>query len=391
MAKVIIDKKKIDELLKRGVEDVIVRENIEKKLKSGKRLKIKLGIDPSGDALHIGHAVILRKLRALQDMGHEIILIVGSFTGTIGDPTGKTTTRKQLTESDVKKNFQNYKAQASRVLNMRNTKVLYNHKWLKKLKLSDVLEIAGSFTVSQMLERDMYQERMKKGLSISMPEFFYPLMQGYDSVMVDADIELGGTDQLFNVLAGRVIQKHFGKKEQDVMVTPLLVGLDGVKKMSKSENNYIAIEDAPNEMYGKVMSIPDTVMENYYELATDIDVESVKKEIKENPRDAKMKLASEIVTIYHSKEDAKKAEDEFIKTFQKKGTPDDIKEITINSSVENVEALALSFGVSKSEIRRLIKQKGIKMNGKVIEEETKLEDGAVMQKGKRHFVKVIKK
>jgi len=400
MAKIITDSKKINELLERGVEEALVREHLEKRLKSGDRLKVKLGIDPSGSLLHLGHAVVLRKLRAFQELGHEIILIVGSFTGMIGDPTGKTTIRKPLTYAEVRKNFTTYKAQAGKIIDISKTKVFYNHKWLSKLKFDEILEAAGAFTVSQMLDRDMYKERMQKNLPISLPEFFYPLMQGYDSVYVKADVEIGASDQLFNILAGRTLAKHLGKKEQDLVITPLLLGTDGVKKMGKSEGNFIALTSEPSDMYGKVMSIPDSLIAHYFELATDVEEEELKRiksvlEKKDvNPRDVKMRLAREIVKIYHGDRASKDAEASFKKVFQERSTPGNMpvkKVLFLKGTLENLVA---SSGIvsSKSEARRVILERGIKLNGAVKTDPKEIIEisgnGVVIQKGKRHFIKL---
>lgn len=401
MSKVIFDKKKINELLTRGIEQVLIKAHLEKRLLKGERLRVKLGIDPSGKDLHLGHAVVLKKLKAFQDLGHEIILIVGSFTGMIGDPSGKTQTREPLSESQIKKNFATYKKQAEKIVDLSKTKVLYNHTWLKKLRFSDIIKLGGSFTVSQMIDRDMYQERIKKNLPISLPEFFYPLMQGYDSVHIKADVELGASDQLFNILAGRTIQKHYNIPEQDLIITPLLIGLDGIKKMGKSENNFVALNDSADEMYGKIMSIPDKLILHYFELATTIEqaeIKTVKQKLKNsnvNPRDIKMRLAREITTLYHSATAAKKAEEQFKKIFQKKEAPEKMPSLNINILHPNPtvsDTAGLGFEISKTEMRIVIKQKGLKKNNKiVISPEEGIKEGDILQKGKRHFIKIVKK
>ena len=400
MARVITSKAKIKEILEHQVEDVIVKNHLEKQLLSGKHLRVKLGIDPTRPDLHIGHAVVLRKLRAFQELGHKVILLVGSFTGMIGDPEGKASVRKKLSASDVKKNFASYKRQAAKIIDINKTEIVYNDKWLSKLKLEQTLELASSFTVSQMLERDMYQERIKKGLPINLIEFIYPLMQGYDSVEIKADIEIGGTDQLFNILAGRTVQKHFGMPEQDVLTCPLLVGLDGHKKMSKSEDNYISLDNTEHDMYGKIMSIPDHIIPHYFKLATDStekEVQDITRELersKVNPRDVKMKLADIIVSMYHSKAKARGAEEQFKNIFQKKGEPEAIPnfEIAMPSQVSIIDVVTSAFGISKSDVRRLIDQQGLRKNRMLVQNINEIvKDGDILQKGKRHFIKIQKK
>jgi len=256
--------KEIKELLSRGVSDVIVRKDLEKKLNSGEKLRIKFGIDPTGSALHIGHAVILRKLREFQRLGHEILFLLGTFTAQIGDPTGKTETRKVLSREDVRKNIRDYKVEAAKVLDIDKVRFYENHEWLQDMSFTELIKVSQSFTVSQMIERDMFQDRIKRELPISLHEFFYPLMQGYDSVILRADLEIGATEQTFNLLAGRTLQKSFGEKPQDIMTMPVLEGTDGKEKMSKSLGNFIALSDPPREMFGKTMSIPDDLIIKYF-------------------------------------------------------------------------------------------------------------------------------
>lgn len=400
MPRVSTNKEKVKLILSHQVEDVVVKNHLEKQLLSGKHLRVKLGIDPSSPDLHIGHAVVLRKLRAFQELGHKVVLVVGSFTGMIGDPTGKTSVRKKLSAADVKKNFTSYKRQAGKIIDINKTEVVYNDKWLAKKKFEDILQLASSFTVSQMLERDMFQERVKNDLPINMTEFFYPLMQGYDSVEVKADIEIGGTDQLFNILAGRVIQKHYNMPEQDVITCPLLVGVDGHKKMSKSEDNFISLDDTEHDMYGKIMSIPDHVIPHYYELATEcsekevIDITRELERSKVNPRDVKMKLADIVVSMYYTKAKARTAEEQFKNIFQKKGEPELIPsfEIAMPSQLSIIDVVTSAFGISKSDVRRLIDQQGLRKNKMLVQNINEIvKDGDILQKGKRHFVKIVKK
>lgn len=390
----------IKTLLQRGTSEVIIHDEFKKKLESGKKLRIKLGIDPTGSALHLGHAVPFRKLRQFQDAGHHCILIVGNFTGKIGDPTDKGETRKQLTKEDVEENFKNYMAQAGKVLDMDKLEVVYNADWLEHMSFGEVIGLASHFTVQQMLERDMFEKRMQENKPIHLHEFFYPLMQGYDSVVLKADLEIGGSDQKFNCLAGRVLQKAFGEEPQHVMTMPILEGLDGKQKMSKSLNNYIGILESPNDQYGKAMSIPDELITRYFELATNVameEIEEIGNTIKKggNPRDAKMRLAREIVTIYHSAEEALEAEQYFIQLFQKKALPDEIPVHTLPGvEISLVEALFQSgVETSKSQITRLIEQGGIKVNQEPVKDRsysfTPTKAPLIVQVGKRKFVQFL--
>lgn len=390
----------IQALLHRGTSEVIVYEEFKKKLESGKQLRIKLGIDPTGSALHLGHAVPLRKLRQFQDAGHHCILIVGNFTGKIGDPTDKSETRKQLTQEQVEENFKNYLEQAGKILDVSKLEVTYNADWLEHMSFSEVIGLAANFTVQQMLERDMFEKRMTENKPIHLHEFFYPLMQGYDSVVLRADLELGGSDQKFNCLAGRVLQKAHGEEPQGVMIMPILEGLDGKMKMSKSLNNYIGILESPEEQYGKVMSIPDELITRYFELTTNVPMEEIERIAEEmkngkNPRDAKMRLAREIVTIYHSEKAALEAERNFIQLFQKKALPDEIPTHKLpGQEISLIEAIFQS-GVenSKSQIGRLIDQGGVKVNQVQIKDRTyaflPTNKPTVVQVGKRKFVQFI--
>jgi len=381
---------KIKEVLERGVENIYPsKEEFAKALNSGKQLKIYTGIDPTGPALHMGHGVVLMKLRELQNLGHKIIILIGDFTGMIGDPTDKTATRQKLTRKQVLENAKNYKRQADKILDIKKTEIKYNSKWLGKLKLDDLMEIASEFTTQQMLERDMFENRMKEGKPIYLHEFLYPLMQGYDSVAMDVDMEVGGNDQTFNMLVGRDMLKKRGKKKF-VLTTKLLEDPTG-KKMGKTEGNMITLEDSPEEMYGKVMSWPDTLMPLGFEICTRLAIDEVKNILAGDPRDAKMKLAKEIVKIYHSEKEAEKAEEHFVKVIQKKEKPEDILEIK-PSNYNIIEVLVeAKIASSKSEARRTIEQGGVKVNDKKISDfKLEVKSNDIIQKGKRHFIKIKK-
>jgi tyrosyl-tRNA synthetase len=392
---------KINEVLTRGVVDINVKEELKKKLKSGKQLRIKLGIDPSGADLHIGHMVVIKKLKDFQDLGHKIILLFGNFTGQIGDPTGKTETRKPKTKEELEKNAEKYIDQVKFFLDTDKIEVRWNADWLEKLSFADVVELSACFTVAQMLERDMYQDRIKKNQPISMHEFLYPLMQGYDSVVLKADLELGGTDQIFNLLAGRTIQRAYDQPPQDCLTVPLLEGTDGVKKMGKSEDNYIAVDDDPTNMFGKIMRIPDELILKYFELVTEVPTDKIKEyevaiEGGDNPMNYKKTLGKEIVTIYHSKEAAEKAESEFTNVFSDHKLPEDIEVRDLPHADMNIVDLIAEteMASSKSEARRLIQQGGVKVNEEKIgntDMTVDLSSETLLQVGKRKFLKVIKK
>jgi len=386
--------------LNRGTVEVQVKPDLEKKLLSGKKLNIKFGIDPTGSDLHLGHMVVVRKLREFQELGHNIQLLFGNFTGQIGDPTGKNQTRTMRTQEELEKNAKHYLNQVKIFLDVDKLEVRWNAEWLSPLTFADIIKLASNFTVAQMLERDMFQERMKANAPISMHEFFYPLMQGYDSVALKSDVELGATEQTFNLLAGRVLQKAYGQKPQDIMTVPILVGTDGKMKMGKTTGNYIGVNESGNEMYGKVMSIPDDVIITYFELATsasDEKIAEIKKALDsgENPRNLKMQLASQIVTEYHSAEAANTAEEYFTKTVSNKEIPDDIELKTFTQDSINILELLASTGMvaSKGEARRLVTQGGVKINGEKIdsiEHEINLTSESTIQAGKRKFLKVKK-
>ena len=389
----------IQTILERGTVEVIVKKELEKKLKSGKKLRVYLGIDPTGSDLTIGHAVPLRKLKHFQDAGHQVVLLFGTFTGKIGDPTGRSETRKPLTDEEIEANMKNYLDQAAKVLDIDKVEVVKNGDWLSKMTFEDVLKLAGTYTVSQMLQRDMYQDRIKANKEINLVEFMYPLVQGYDPIPVKADVQVGGTDQLFNLMAGRKIMEANDIAPQHVITVPILEGLDGKEKMSKSLGNYIAIMDSPKEMFGKTMSIPDEMIVRYFELATETPLEEIKeveKELKgsENPRNLKVKLAKAIVELYHDKEAADKAEQEFNQIFQKGGVPDEIDSKKLKGTKWNIVDLVAETGLSssKSEARRLVQGGGVKIESEKVEsidEEIDLSSEKLLQVGKRKFLNVI--
>ncbi|MCC3144867.1 tyrosine--tRNA ligase [Halanaerobium sp. Z-7514] len=395
-------------ILKRGVSDLISEEELKEKLikaeKEGRPLKVKLGLDPTAPDIHLGHTVVLRKLKQFQDLGHQVYLIIGDFTGMIGDPTGKSETRKQLTEAEVKENALTYQEQFSKVLDRDKTKLVYNSDWLSEMKFSQVLELSAQYTVARMLERDDFSKRYQAGKPIGIHEFFYPLMQGYDSVAIEADVELGGTDQRFNLLVGRNLQKEYGQDSQVIITMPLLEGLDGVNKMSKSLDNYIGVYDKPADMYGKVMSMPDELIARYYELLTDISLEKL-KEIKAklarddfNPMQLKKELAAELVREYHDQAAAEYAAQEFENVFSQGNLPDDIPEVEIERSeldegelwiVKIVAATGLVD--SNSEARRMIKQGAVTIDGQKYDKinlDLEVKDGMIVKIGKRRFAQI---
>lgn len=399
MPKVITNENKIKELLSRGVEEVIVRESLEKKLKSGRQLRVKFGIDPTAPDIHLGHTVALRKLKQFQDLGHKIVLIIGDFTAMIGDPSGRSETRKPLTKKEVKNNLKNYLTEAGKIINIKKAEVNYNSKWFGK-NVEPILELSRAGSIQQVLHRADFQKRISEGRDITLLEALYPLFQGYDSVKVEADVEIGGTDQKFNLLMGRQIQRHFGSEEQDVITLPLLEGTDGARKMSKSYGNYIGVAENPNDMLGKIMSLPDELIAKYFLLCTDTSEANVKvmesdmKSGKLNPRDAKLNLAFEIVKNYHGEKKAQKVKEEFINIFSKKELPTDIEEFKLKKTKINIVDLLLSCEAvkSKGEAKRLVEQRGIKINDKVIEGwdgEIEFKGGEILQVGKRKFLKIV--
>lgn len=389
--------------IKHGVADLIREEEllkkIERSIKENKPLTIKLGLDPTAPDIHLGHTVPLRKLKLFQDFGHQVVIIIGGFTARIGDPSGKSVTRPPLTKEQVAENAATYKEQIFKILDKDKTIIRDNSEWLEEMNFADVLRLAGRYTVARMMERDDFNKRFKEGRAIGIHEFMYPLMQGYDSVAIKADVEFGGTDQTFNVLMGRTLQAEEGQEPQVVITMPLLEGLDGVQKMSKSLANYIGISEAPKEMYGKSMSIPDELMMRYFMLVTDMTIEeqeALKAKLESgeaHPRDVKMQLARTIVRLYHGEEAALAAEEEFKRVFQQHALPIDIPEYEMATPEGPVfvPQFCTDAGLTASngEARRSIKAGAFKINGeKYTEENITLEDGMIVQVGKRKFVKV---
>ena len=389
-----------DALIERCV-DVVSKEDLIARLRLGRPLRVKLGIDPSGPMLHLGHAVVLRKLRQFQDLGHEAILIVGDFTAEIGDPTGLSAARKPRTRDEIRADMQSYAEQAALILDIKRTKVVYNGDWLSPLTFADVINLSSKITVARMLERDDFTKRFQSGSPIGLHEFVYPLTVAYDSVMVKADVELGGTEQLFNLLMGRRLQEESGQPAQICMTLPILEGTDGVQRMGKSLSNYIPLRDAPSQMFGKVMSIPDALIGRYYRLATDLpagEIERIERELSKEStslRDAKFRLAGEIVRLYHGKPAAQKAQEHFEKTVVRKELPEDVPTFTLAADGESltVAKLLVSVGWASSnrEAQRLVEQGAIKIDGTRVDDVRHAEkswDGKVLQKGNHQFIRL---
>ncbi len=396
-------------IIKRGTEEIISEEELIKKIEKSRKekrpLRVKQGFDPNAPDIHLGHTVGLRKMRQFQDLGHDVYFLIGDFTGMIGDPSGKSITRKQLTEEEVKKNAETYKKQVFKILNPEKTKVVFNSHWLGKLSFSEVLKVCSKYTVARMLERDDFSTRYKEGKPIGIHEFMYPLMQGYDSVAIQADIELGGTDQKFNLLVGRDIQREFNQEPQIIITLPLLEGIDGVEKMSKSLNNYIGINESPQEMYGKAMSIPDKLMTRYFELVTDVsldEINKIKMGLESNnlhPRDVKKRLARELVILYHGQSAAIMAEEEFEKVFKNKLYPEEIKKLEIKKDVlkdgkRGIVNLVKDSGIlgSTGEAIRMVRQGGVRVNGEKISDphiDLTVKDGMIIKIGRLNFIKLV--
>ena len=391
------------EILRDGVIDLISDKELEAglahSLKENKPLRIKYGADPSAPDLHLGHTVPLRKLRQFQEFGHTVVFIIGDFTALIGDPTHRHETRKMLTAEEVKKNALTYQEQVFKILDRKKTEVRYNSEWLGKMTPTDFLHLTSQYTVARLLERDDFQKRYKAGQPITVVEFLYPLLQGYDSVQIHSDLELGGTDQKFNLLVGRELQKIWGQKPQAVMTLPLIEGTDGVQKMSKSLNNHIALQDSPREMFGKIMSLPDNLLERYYRYVTGLPSEKVSAVVRElhsgklHPREAKARLGEIIVSLYSSQKEAEEARREFDRIFKEKGVPDDIETVRISQASLDIVSLLKEAGLveSKSEARRLIEQGGVKLNQNKVTDATlqvELHEPVLLQCGKRKFAKV---
>ncbi len=393
------------DIIKRGVVEIIPEDElvkkIEKSIKTSKPLNIKLGCDPSRPDLHIGHSVVIRKLAQFQELGHQAILIIGDFTGMIGDPSGRNATRPALSLEQTRINGESYFQQASKILHKEKTKIVYNSDWLGKMSFEDVIKLASKYTVARMIERDDFTKRFKAGEPISIHEFLYPLAQAMDSVAIESDVELGGTDQKFNLLVGRDIQREYGFEPQVILTMPLLVGTDGVEKMSKSYDNYIGISDEPSQIYGRTLSIPDNLIYTYFELATTVSNEKLKEiknllaDEKTNPRDIKRELARTLVTMYHNKEAAEIAQQEFDNIFINKGLPDEIEEFKVGDIKEiNILDLIIlvNFASSKSEARRLVMQGGVSIDGDKInnvQQTISVNSGMILKVGKRKFIKLI--
>ncbi len=386
----------IKNILERGVEEVIDLNNLKKKL-SSKKLRVKLGVDPTSPNIHVGRSIPLLKLRDFQEAGHTIVFIVGDFTGVIGDTSDKDSERPMLSSEDIERNLENYIEQAGKIIDMEKCETHYNSEWLGKLDYHEIGRQANIFSVNEFISRENIKKRLDQGKRVSLREVLYPLMQGYDSVAVRADVEIGGTDQRFNVLSGREMQRHYNQEPQDIIINPLIEGLDG-RKMSSSWGNTINLMDNPVDMYGKVMSLKDELVIKYFSVVTRADMSEVQryeKEIKEggNPRDYKMKLAFEIVKMYHSEKEAEEAQDEFRRVFQEKKIPEVIEEVSYPQGKENVCVLLKETEMvsSLSEARRLIEQKGVKINEKLVnhfDEEIEVEKGTLLQVGRRKFKKV---
>lgn len=399
MLKINTNPKKIEEVLTRGVVEILPSKAGLAKIMRQKKIRLYNGIDATSPYLHLGNAVSLLKLKQFQELGHEVIFLVGTFTAQIGDPSGHTEARKPLTLEQVKKNILAYKNQASKILDFSKVKIVYNHQWLSKLKLADLVKLASNFTVQRIIERDLFQERIKEKKPIWLNEFLYPLFQGYDSVYLNVDLEVGGNDQTFNMLCGRELQKIYNQKEKYILTTPLIPGLDG-RKMSKTFGNAVNLTDPPNEMYGKLMSLKDELIIQYFELCTELPLEEIKEMEKKleqkkiNPRDLKAKLAKEIVGMYYGEEASEEAEKEFQRVFREKKLPREITEIKIKEKNVNILDLLVKTKLvsSKSEAKRLILQKGVKIDGKTESDWQKIieiKTGKILQVGKRKFVKLI--
>ncbi len=395
MDKIITDEKKVDELLTRGVEDIIVKEELRAALLSGRQLRIKLGVDPTGGKIHIGRAVPLRKLREFQRLGHQVVFIVGDFTAQVGDASDKTEKRPMLTRAQIDENLKDYKSQISKILDITKTEFVYNNDWLSKLTFGELTTLAECFSVQQMLARRNFKDRYEEGKEISLREFLYPIMQGYDSVAVKADVEIGGNDQLFNLKAGRIIQEYYGMPKQSIMTFQMLEGTDG-RKMSTSWGNIITIVDEPFDMFGKIMALRDDMIVKYFMLTTDVSLEEIQNiEIElqngANPKDSKMRLATELVTMYHNEKDAALAKNSWIETFSNKGLPEVIEELQGKEDQEIVELLLeKEIVASKADWRRLIEGNAVTdQDGNLITDTKEKVKNITLKIGKKRFAKIV--
>ncbi|NPV30253.1 MAG: tyrosine--tRNA ligase [Firmicutes bacterium] len=412
MSKLVLDFEKQWKTISRGAVEIIPQEELVQKLRrslaQNRPLKIKLGLDPTAPDIHLGHTVVLHKLRQFQELGHEVVLILGDFTARIGDPSGRTETRKQLTEAEVMANMATYKAQIGKIIDLDRAEVVFNSTWLAPLSFTEVIELAAKYTVARMLERDDFARRYREGLPIGVHEFLYPLIQAYDSVVLRADVEIGGTDQKFNLMVGRDLQREYGQEPQVAVLMPILEGLDGVQKMSKSLGNYIGITEPPEEIYGKTMSIPDELILRYFELVTPVDLNEI-QEIKNglaggslHPRDAKMRLARELVSLYYDAQAARHAEEEFIAVFQRGEMPEEIPEVFLDpGELEDGERIWLPKLLVKARLanstsagKRLIAQGAVKIEGeKILDADAvvPVNNGMVIRAGKRKFARICLK
>ena len=396
--KIITDENKVNDILSRGVEEVIDKEHLKERLIKGEKLRVKLGIDPTAKDLHLGHTVVLRKLRQFQDTGHQAVFIIGDFTATIGDPSGRDALRPSLSKDQIEENMKNYLAEAGKVIDIKKAEIRYNSEWYKNKDNDFLMDLASKFTIARLLERDDFQKRLKEERDISLLEILYPILQGYDSFEVKADVELGGTDQKFNLLMGRKVQKRYGQAEQDIITTPLIEGIDGVKKMSKSLGNYIGLSDKVSDMFGKVMSLPDELMVKYFTLLTgvlDKDIDLLKKDrlnpslAKISPKEWKERLAFEIVRMYHGGKEAEKTRDEWERVFSKGELPENIE----NAPGEGMKLVDFvtehALATSSSEAKRLLDQGAVSVNDEIIKEwGYLLKKGDVVRVGPRKFLKV---
>lgn len=394
MTNIITDEQKIDELLERGTEEIFIKEHLKKELLSGRQLRIKFGIDPTSSSIHLGRAVALRKLRDFQNLGHKIVLIIGDFTAKIGDPSDKLQKRPMLTDEEIKKNLAGYLEQINKIVNVHESEVHYNSEWLRSMDYIETAKLLESFTVQQMTKRRNFKERIEQGQDIFIVEFLYPALQGYDSVKVSADVEIGGFDQLFNLMAGRTVQKKYGQKEQDVMTLSMLSGTDG-RKMSSSWGNIISLLDTKDDMFGKIMAVRDDLIISYFTLCTDVSLNEIaifEQEMREgkNPKDIKMRLGCEIVKIYHGEKEAKSAQENFENTFSKGEIPEDIEEVAggkawIDSALEH------NLVESKGEFRRLVEAGAVSemMTGEKITDPNTITKPGVYKIGKRRFIKIV--
>jgi tyrosyl-tRNA synthetase len=391
------EKMDFNHLLKRGVAEVIVEEELVTRLKKGDKLRLKEGFDPSSTDIHLGHMVGLRKLRQFQELGHKVVLIVGDWTAQIGDPTGQSVTRPVLTYEQVKANAETYMQQFFKIVDRSKTEVRWQSDWFGKFTLADVLKLTSKFTIAQFLARDDFSKRFAANKPITLTEFMYPILQAYDSVMVESDVEFGGTDQKFNLLVGRQLQEMMGQRPQQVLMTPLLVGTDGTHKMSKSLGNYIGVNEPPEQVFGKVMSIPDNLLIDYFTLVTNVpdeEIETFRREMESgaNPMTFKKRLASEIITQLYDRAAADAAEDNFKRVVQNKETPDEIADFRVSGGMMSIPQIMVDAGLakSKSEAMRLISQSGVELGGaKVTEPNCEIKDGAILKVGKRRFIRLI--